>query len=243
MPKYSFGSGQLFAVQPSGAPLRFGAVQDVSVDISGDVKMLHGQLQFPLAQARGKSKIEGKFGSGQVDVDAYNTFFFGQTVSAGHVRSVRNEAASVPAASTYTVTAANGATFEQDLGVFYASTGEPLRQVASSPTEGQYTVNQETGVYTFSADDASAAVLLNYLYNDATNGRRLDIANTLMGAIPTFQVVLAEQYQGKDLVLKLYACVSDKLSLPFKQDDFMISDISFMAQADAAGRVGFISHA
>ena len=242
MTKYSFGSGQLFAVPASGAPLRFGAVQDVSIDISGDVKMLYGQEQFALANARGRSKIEGKFGSGQIDVDAYNTFFFGQTVVAGHIRSIRNEAASVPAASTYTVTAANGANFEQDLGVFYAATGQPLRQVASAPTAGQYTINQTTGVYTFSSADASAAVLLNYLYKDTTNGRRLDIANTLMGAIPTFQVVLAEKFQGKDLTIKLYSCVSDKLSLPFKQDDFAIADIGFMAQADAAGRIGYISH-
>lgn len=243
MAKYSFGSGQLFATPVGGgAPLRFGAVQDVSVDIQGDIKMLYGQNQFPLALARGKSKIEGKFGSGQIDVDLYNLHFFGQTVTDGQLLQAINEAGSVPAATTYTITSANGADFVQDLGVYYATSGLPLRQVASSPGAGEYTVNSGTGVYTFAAADASAAVLLNYLYEDDTNGRTLEINNKIMGDLPSFQIILAETFKGKALVLQLYSCVSDKLSLPFKQDDFMIADIGFSAQADAAGRIGRLSH-
>ena len=242
MAKYSFGSGQLFAAPVGGgAPMRFGAVQDVSVDIQGDIKMLYGQNQFPLALARGKSKIEGKFGSGQLDVDLYNRFFFGQTVSTGQLLQAINEVGTIPGSSVYTVTAANGADFEQDLGVFFASNGEALKQVASGPTAGQYSVSN-AGVYTFAAADANKGVLLNYLYTSDTTGRTLAINNLIMGDLPSFQVILAEKFQGKSMVLQLYSCVSDKLSLPFKQDDFMISDISFSAQADAAGRIGRLSH-
>ena len=41
-------------------PMKFGTLQDVSLDISGDVKQLYGQKQFPEAVARGKCKITGK---------------------------------------------------------------------------------------------------------------------------------------------------------------------------------------
>ena len=82
MTQYVFGTGQLYSIPTGGGnPLRIGALQDVSVEFSGDVKMLYGQYQFPLDVARGKTKIEGKIGSGNIDVAAFNTIFFGQTVT------------------------------------------------------------------------------------------------------------------------------------------------------------------
>ena len=129
MTQYLFGTGQLFTTPVGGgAPLRIGALQDVSVEFSGDVKMLHGQYQFPLDVARGKTKIEGKIGTGNIDVAAFNSVFFGETVTNNsEVKQIFGEAVSVPATpGPYTVTAANGATFFQDLGVYDAVTGLPL---------------------------------------------------------------------------------------------------------------------
>jgi len=84
MSQYVFGTGQLFAMPVGGgAPLRFGALQDVSVDFSGDIKSLHGQYQFPLDVARGKSKVEWSANSGNIDVEAFNQVYFGGTVASG----------------------------------------------------------------------------------------------------------------------------------------------------------------
>jgi hypothetical protein len=84
MSQYVFGTGQLFATPVGGgAPLRFGALQDVSVDFSGDIKQLFGQYQFALDVARGKTKVEWKASTGNVDVNAFNQIFFGQTVTTG----------------------------------------------------------------------------------------------------------------------------------------------------------------
>ena len=41
-------------------PVPFGALQDVSMDISSSKKELYGQRQFPLAVARGTGKIDCK---------------------------------------------------------------------------------------------------------------------------------------------------------------------------------------
>ena len=235
--QYQFGVGNLyFTPVGGGAPVAFGAVQDVSVDFSGDTKALYGQNSFPLDVARGKVKIEGKASFGQLNLAIYNALFFGQTVAAGQNVQAFNEASVVPASTPYTVTAANGATFKQDLGVFYASNGQPLKQVASNPSTGQYSLGVG-GVYTFAAGDSGKAVVFNYLYGDAVNGQTLTVNNPIMGSMPTFQLVLSSTTKGNSSVLTLLCCTSTKLTLPFKQEDYLVPQIDFQAQDDSTGRV------
>lgn len=240
MVQYVFATGDLFSTPVGGgAPFKFGALQDVSVDFSADVKQLFGQYQFPLDVARGKTKIEGKAATGQVNAEAFNTFYFNQTVTSGQLQRAINEAASVPAMMPYTVSVDEAANFYMDLGVFYAATGVQLVQVASAPAQGQYSVS-DMGVYTFNSMDASAALLFNYLWNDSA-GSTLDIGNPLMGDTPKFQMVLSQTYNGKTFTLVLYSCTAEKLSLPLKQDDYLIADLTFQAQANDANQVGALT--
>jgi hypothetical protein len=164
MSQYVFGTGQLFATPVGGgAPLRFGALQDVSVDFNGDLKMLHGQYQYALDVARGKSKIEWKASSGNIDVNGFNQIYFGNEVTTGNeLIQVFGEAAAIPA-TPFEITVAHASDFFMDLGVYDAVTGLPLLQVASSPATGQYSVSV-AGVYTFAAADTLDNVLINYLY-------------------------------------------------------------------------------
>lgn len=243
MTQYVFGTGQLYSVPTGGGnPLRVGALQDVSVEFSGDIKQLYGQYQYPLDVARGKTKIEGKIGTGNIDVAAFNTIFFGQTVTSNsEKKQAINEAGSVPASSTYTITVANAATFSLDLGVTLVSTGAPLTQVATSPAAGQYSVTSG-GVYTFNVAQASAGVLLNYLYTATTaSSGTLNLTNQLMGTTPKFQLVASQTYSNKVFTLMLYAITTEKLSLPLKQDDYLVSEISFQAFADDSNRIGYVS--
>lgn len=243
MTQYMFGTGQAFTTATDGkSPARMGALQDVSVDFSGDIKTLHGQYQFALSTARGKSKVEGKIGSANIDVKAYNDIYFGQptNLATGTKRQVFGEAGAVPGSVTYTVTVANGANFYLDLGVRLVSTGAALKQVQSAPASGEYTVSA-AGVYTFNVAQASAGVLIDYIYNDTTAGSTLQIGNNLMGITPYFQLILSHNFDNKVFTLGLYKIVADKLSLPLKQDDFLQPEISFQAQANDAGFIGFIS--
>lgn len=237
MPQYVFGTGNLYTTPVGGGqPFQFGALQDVSVDFSGDIKMLHGQYQFPLSSARGKSKIEGKAATGEVDVSAFNTFYFGQEVTEdSNLAQIVNEPGAVPAMSTYTVTVAHGADFSTDLGVKLAD-GTPLKQVAAMPATGEYSVNSSTGVYTFNSAQASANVLISYLYDEAVGGT-LEGGNPLMGVTPRFQMILSQTFEDKAFTLILYSCIAGKLSLPLKQDDYLIADLDFSAMADNANRV------
>lgn len=240
--QFSFGTGQLFALPVGGgAPLKFGALQDVSVDFQGDTKELFGQNQFALDVARGKTKITGKAGTGALDADLFNTLFFGGTTSVGQKKAAVNEAASIPAGpGPYTITVTNGATFYLDLGVVVAATGVAYRQVATAPATGEYSVSA-AGVYTFAAADEGVAVLITYLYTDATTGKTLQITNNLMGNTPKFQAVLSEVYEGKYVTLVLYSCVSNKLTMPLKQDNYTIPEIDFSAQDPGSGTIGFLS--
>lgn len=244
MAQYMFGTGQLYTTPVGGGnPLRLGALQDVSVEFGGDIKQLHGQYSFPLDVARGKSKIEGKIGTANIDVAAFNQLFFGGTLTNNsEKKQVVNEAGAVPAESTYTITVANGATFYMDLGVMLVSTGQMLKQVSGAPGAGEYSVNTTTGLYTFNSAQASAAVIINYIYTAATSlSGTLNITNTLIGTTPKFQLVGSQIYNGKQFTMVLYSCTSDKLSLPLKQDDYTISEISFQANANDANSIGLIS--
>lgn len=237
MTQYVFGTGQLFAMPVGGgAPLRMGALQDVSVDFSADIKMLHGQYQFALDVARGKQKVEWKAATGNIDVAAYNQIYFsGAQTSNNELIQAFNETATIPA-TPFQVTVANAANFEMDLGVTFAADGKILKQVAASPALGQYSVSA-LGVYTFNTGDATKAVLINYLFKGTTTGGVLIQSNSLMGMQPRFQLVLSQLYAGQSFTMILYSAVADKLSIPLKQDDYLISEMSGQCFADAAQRV------
>lgn len=243
MAQYMFGTGQLFASNVGGGdPVRIGALQDVSVEFSGEIKQLFGQYQYALAVARGKTKIEGKFGTGNIDVKAYNKLFFNATggVVTGEKKQAINEAGTIPG-TPYKITVANGATFYRDLGVTFVATGVPLRYVAAGPATGEYSVNTTTGEYTFAAADTTLAVVFNYLYTSAATGGTVTLTNELMGAAPTLELICSQTFQSKVFTLGLFSITVDKLSLPLKQDDFTISEANFMAQANASNQIGFMS--
>lgn len=243
MPQYMFGTGQLFATPVGGGnPIRVGALQDISVEFSGDIKQLYGQYQMPLDVARGKTKVEGKVGTANIDVSAFNSLFFGETlVNNSEKKQSTNEAASIPATpGPYTVTVANDETFFLDLGVTVVTTGLPLKQVVGVPASGEYSVAD--GVYTFNAAQQGLGIIINYIYTaTTTNSGSITLTNKLMGNTPKFQLVMSQVYNGKQFLLMLYSCTADKLSLPLKQDDYTMSEISYQSQANDSNEIGFMS--
>lgn len=246
-----FGTGNLYGIPLTDAsgtavanptPVQFGVLQEVAADLSFDEKMLYGAYQFPVAFGRGKGKLTFKAKMADISAQAFASLFFGNTATAGIRAIVDNFAASVPAVSTYTITVTppSSGTWATDLGVRYSSTGIALTRVASAPTLGQYTV--AAGVYTFATADASAAVLISYEYTaTSTSQYQVALTNQLMGQAPTFQAQVSLPYNGKQMSLKLNNCVSSKLSLPFKNEDFSVQEFDWTALADASGNVGTIS--
>jgi hypothetical protein len=242
----SFGSGAVWGertdVTGSGiGPRQFGVLQDIEIDFDWTDKELYGQLQFPVAIARGQGKISGKAKFAQILGLLYSDIFFGVTPATGQFAVSQLEAATVPATTPYTVTPANAASYNDDLGVSYAGSGGRFTRVTTPSAAGQYSVNFANGVYTFSAADASAAVLISYTYNIATSGSKLTLTNQPMGITPTFKATFYTAYNGSGTALRLNACTATKLSLPTKLDNWTISELDFMAFADASGTIGYLS--
>lgn len=251
MPQYVFGTGTMFGKRTDVAntpPVQFGVLKDVSIDMSKSLKELVGQYNIPVAIGAAELKVTGKATFARISASAYNNLFLGQTLTpTAMLQAVAapGVAASVPAPSgpyTVTPTVPGSGTFVEDLGVFYAATGTQL--VPGTVATGSYTVNNATGVYTFAAGDASTAMLFFFSYTVAT-GNKIVLANQLMGPAPNFSVTLQESFAQygvtKVMNLQLNSCVSSKLSFPFKNTDFMMSELDFQIQADAAGNWGTLS--
>jgi hypothetical protein len=249
-PPFQFGAGSLWGYPVAGntatnpTPIEFGTVQDVSIDISGDVKQLYGQKQFPEAIARGKTKITGKAKFARINGKLWNDVFFGQTLAAGMIKVINDESHVIPATPfQVTIAPPSGAYLNDatrgDLGVRNSSTGAPFTKVANSPTAGQYSVTVATGVYLFaSADNVSGiTALISYAYTPTATGVQLNITNQLMGFAPTVQIVLQMVYNGNEVDVVLYNCLVSKLSFATKQEDFIIPEMDFEAFANSAGKV------
>jgi hypothetical protein len=235
----AFGPGAIFLQRTditNGTPVNIGRANEFQLDQQFTKKELYGQNQFPLFIARGNAKFTAKAKAAVISGIALNSAFFGMTLAAGQQATALSESGTVASAA---YTAANHSTFVSDLGVVYAATGLPLTLVATSPAAGQYT--QAAGVYGFNAGDNGKAIFVTYTYTVAGSGQQLALSNPMLGITPTFQLWYYTSTNSVPLNLQLYSCVSDKLSLSFKLEDFMMPELSFSCFANAAGNVGLYS--
>ena len=248
----NFGVGKLIAVptnNSSGAvvtnptPVVLGTMQDVAVDMSVEIKELHGSRRYPIAIGQGKGKIEIKAKYVDIDVGVLGSLFLGKTAATGFKGMVEDAVSAIPTTPfQVTPTVPNSGTFVADLGVFFVATGEQLTRVATTPSAGQYSVNTTTGVYTFNTADSTKNVAISFEYTatSVVAARNFDLTNDLMGQTPSFSLLLQNKYDGKTLVMKFNRAVSGKLSVPLKNDDFAMYDFEAQCFADAAGNLGYV---
>lgn len=241
-----FGSGDLIGSATTDAfgntianptPIKFGVLQNVSLDISFDVKELYGQGQFAVAVGRGKGKIAGKASMAQINGTLLNSLFFGQTLASGILNDVIDVTGSVIPATPYTITPTipGAGAWTVDLGVVNTA-GVPLTRVVATPTTGQYSVS--AGAYTFASADAGATVFISFQYTAASIvAQKSTVMNVPMGYAPFFRADLRMQFQGKTLIFTAWQALSTKMSFATKLDDFMMPGFEFSVFADPIGRV------
>ena len=240
-----FGPGMLICqrtdVTPA-TPLNVGYAQEFSADFAGNIKELYGQNQFPLDAARGTIKVTSKIKAAVCSGLAWNTLFFGNNFSAGTINAVYNEGPTAIPTTPYTITVANGAQFDSDLGVLNYATGIPMTKVASGPTAGQYSVATGTGVYTFSSADqvSGVSVVITYTYKQTAVGQTLTISNQLLGVSPIFQLDYYTARNGKAMLARFYQCQAAKITLAAKLEDFMMPEFEVHMFANSAGQLGKI---
>jgi hypothetical protein len=226
------------ASTPSG-PTSLLTLQDVDVKTDRKLVKLMGQNQGPDDVATSDAEVKITAGTGQINLDFYNTFFLGETIVTGAKLQAYNEAHTIPSSGPYTVVGTNTTALatNADMGVFYttgANAGQPLERVASGPVTGQYSVAVSSGTitYTFAAADEGLGVVLNYVYT-VTTGRTATLYNRLQGFGPYFELYLGDPYQSssQDAVMGLhfFKCKIGNFDLPKKRNNYEISKIEIEA--------------
>lgn len=248
---YLFGPGVLWATPITDAygtaisnptPVMLAGLQELSFDLSKDMKQLYGTGQFPIDVAAGKAKIAVKAKYVDVSAIGLDAILFGQglTVGANHI-NFDNTGIIIPTLlPTITLTPPESGTYANDLGVRNAAY-QPMTRVATAPATNQYTVTP-AGAYSFAAADAGKTVFISYSYTTtAATSRKQTITNLLMGQAPKFRADYFTKYDGKQTCLTLYRCTAAKLGLASKLDDYMIPDLEIDPMADIAGNVFSLS--
>jgi hypothetical protein len=242
-----FGTGVLYGLPNAGnlatnpTPYKFPVLQEASVEFKGDLKKLYGQSQFPVAKARGKIDVSCKCKIAAFDIGMLNQLYFGQAAAAGVTTMAVDEVDTIPG-TPFSITPTNAAHFVTDYGVIDKATGAQMVKVPllTTPTTGQYHVDPATGIYTFAAADTTKVVKINYSYTDSTTGETITLTNQLMGYAPEFRAFLFSNFRTKRLGIELYSCTLGQITVPTKQEDFWMSDLTFDAGVDATDTLGQI---
>lgn len=250
MSQYAFGTGSLWGTATQDAqgntiavpvPVKFGELQDISLDMARDLKPLYGQNMMPVAIGGGKMKFDFKAKFARISGRLFNDLFFGNALTTGTLQGVYNDVTgSVIPTTPFTITPTipSSGTYVRDLGVMDAN-GVPMTKVASGPTTGQY--SQSAGVYTFATADVGKTVFISFAYSAAAAGsQKITLTNQPMGACPVFGIDLAIAFNGKQFNWRFPNCVATKLSFDPKQDDFTENNLDISAFADATGNIGYL---
>lgn len=241
-----FGPGILIVQRTDIAvpsPVNVGYAQEFSIELAGQTKQLYGQKQYPLVAARSTVKASGKIKAAVFSGLAWNAMMFGEnSFQSGGVTWNIDSTYSVPSTAAYAVTVQNSTIFEADLGVRYSTNGLPFQRVSTTTVStdmaaGQYSAG--SGVYTFAAADAAAAVKITYTTTKLT-GQTLRVTNKDIGFTPTFQLdyyTNLNQPTSKPFSARVFAAIDSKLSLGFKLEDFAMPELEFDLFADNQDRI------
>jgi hypothetical protein len=256
MTEYSFGSGTLILKRTDVSntpPALLGTLQDNSVDFDRKVETLLGQYNTAVAVGAGEFKISGKAKFARLQATQVNNLFLGPnaTQTTGlNLITATGESDTVTstggAGGGIGFTVANGSTFVEDLGVF-TSAGVQLTPVSSSPVAGTSYVPgvASTGAYLFASGDENTAYTVYYRYTTSGSGNQIALANALQGPLPIFELNFQESFTyfgtAKIINLKLNACFSSKLTMPFTMAKFNVSELDWQAIADASNNIGYLS--
>jgi hypothetical protein len=138
-----------------------------------------------------------------------------------------------------TITVVHAADFVHNYGVIDGTTGGQMDEVPSgTPTAGQYKVDEATGIYTFAGADVGKTVKISYSYTDTGRGKTITLVNQLMGYAPEFEAFLYNNFRGVFIGILLASCTMGQVTVPTKQEDFWMSDITFDASVDATDSLG-----
>lgn len=255
--QYVFGAGDVWAI-PQGTllsgvdttPVRFGTLQDIMIDQSQSTKELFGKLRLPVAVAGTQLKVTGKAKAAEFNAKLFNQIFWAGAITTGQLTQALGSS-SLPGELSGTPTTSGSAFVYQtthhtatplvDEGAYDTVTGLYLNKVAfvsstTDPGAGNYTYS--AGSYYFHL--AHVAIVF-YQYTLST-GNNIVLPNIAMGANPTFSITLYDnQWQQFNFGMTLNLCGCNKVSMGFKNEDWMIPEFDFYAMDDGTGNWGVVN--
>jgi hypothetical protein len=233
------GSGYLALKDTAGNAYPVGVLQDCSLEMSSEVKELMGANKMPIltAEVGRKIKLTAKFA--QFSSALVNIIGGGTTATGARYVSTKAKTA---VASAFTVATTDdgspsGWAFVADLGVTYASNGQPLKYNSGTLAAGQY--QNTAAAYTLYSSDATASVYVSYVWSQ-TAGERTTFSNSAIGLSTYFAVYMTQATTQADGTLRkvLYefpAVLLPTLKLDFKNTDFLTQDLELNVFQDSAG--------
>lgn len=249
-PQFTFGPGICWvtpvtdytgAAIANPSPILVAAMQDCSLDLSADLKELYGSYAAPIAIGRGKQKYGFKVKNAHVHSHLWATLYFGMPLVAGIYDAVYDAIGEVIPTTPFqiTPTAPSSGAILFPLGV-RDNFNLPYTLVTGTPTTRQYAYS--AGVFTFAAADAGITVYIDYRYTAAsTTAFKMPIVNPIMGYAPTFSFDMKIPYQGNNFNASFPNCMSTKLGLSTKLDDFAYPEFDLSAFAPGNAGVGTLS--
>lgn len=245
MTQYTFGVGTVIGKRvdiANTAVAFFGTTQEWSLDFNQEVVTLVGSNKVAVDSAPGELKITGKIKFARLQSSTFGNMLFGAAPvpsSGFDIIGPENHAA-IPA-TTFTVT--SGATFTEDLGLFYHNTGVALQPVTAAPGVGQYIPGvPATGTYTINVADESVTGGIDafYMVSLATLFET-DLNQTLMGSGPVIELDFATPYTVQASVKKfnvqVFSARVTKMPWAFKNKGYMVPEMDFTVFANAAGQI------
>lgn len=248
--KPTFGAGRVFARSnvTNPTPVRALVPQSQSIDFKRKVESLFGERQLAVAVGAGEMEVTGKVEFGKTNARVFADIMFGIASSTGSYLQADKEAGTVPAVSTYVITVANATNYLTDLGVINATTGVIYTRVASgSEVAGaSYSVAESganKGKYTFASGDASANMLISYMYSSSSIGVTLSVTNQQQGQTGLFQAVHVLPWGTQQDMIVFNNCLAASAGISAKKSGFGSTMLNYHASVDTNDVLGTMTFA
>lgn len=236
------GSGYLALKDAAGNAYAAGQLQDVTLEISSEIKKVMGDKKTAILTAEVGRSYKLKAKAAQLQT-ALVSAVLGGVAAAGSkwiATVAKTFAASAATIATTDVGSPAGWAFVADLGVTYQANGQPLKYNAGSlAASGEY--HNTLGAYTSGSGEATLAAFITFIYSQ-TAGETVTADNEAIGLSNYFSVYLYEQTTQADGTVRKVgfyfpAVTLPNLSLGFKNTDFMAQDLDLEVHADATGKI------
>lgn len=232
----AFSLGSVWAVPnvANPTPVPVASLKDFKVTVKQAKKGFRGPYRDIIDVGDGARDWSIEIGTADFRASAFALVAGGTTTTGGRFAAIGEQIA-----IGATNTAAQGANFVEDGGVFDATANKWLARVASAPAVGQYSGPSGIGVYTFNAGDAGHVAYLVYSYSSSTLGVGTVVSNSLQSQSIAYKVRLYAPYttggSSRLIGVEFPSVHFEELSLDFKAEDFAAHGLKGIASQDMIG--------